>query len=58
MIALYHPPYSAKKKITENVFLDELSEFLADVLVAHTNVVALMYTMMRQRMQWRQIYGN
>ena len=37
--AIYHPPYSETYQVTNNQFLDEFSEFLAEALAEHRNLV-------------------
>ena len=36
---IYHPPYSETYQVTHNQFQDEFSEFLAEVLVEHRNLM-------------------
>ena len=37
--AICHPPYSETYQVTNNQFIDEFSEFLAEVLAEHRNLV-------------------
>ena len=37
---IYHPPYSETYQVTNNQFIDEFSEFLAEVLAEHRNLVS------------------
>ena len=41
ILAIYHPPYSEKNPITNNMFMNEYVEFLADVLADHRNILIL-----------------
>ena len=41
ILAIYHPPYSEKNPIANNMFMDEYVEFLADVLADHRNILIL-----------------
>ena len=39
VLAVYHPPYSDKAPITNAMFLDEVTDFLAIFLVKHNNII-------------------
>ena len=39
IIAVYHPPYSEKNPITNAVFIDDITEFLAEALSQHQNII-------------------
>ena len=41
ILAIYHPLYSEKNPITNNMFLDHFAEFLVDVLADHGNILIL-----------------
>ena len=41
ILAIYHPPYMDKNPITNNMFMDEYVEFLADVQADHRNILTL-----------------
>ena len=41
ILAIYHPPYSEKNPITNNIFLDDFAEFIADVPADHRNILIL-----------------
>ena len=41
ILEIYHPPYSEKNPITNNIFLDDFAEFIADVLADHRNILIL-----------------
>ena len=36
---MYHPPYSDKAPVTNAMFLDEITDFLATFLVKHNNII-------------------
>ena len=40
-MAIYHPLYSEKNPITNNIFLDDFAEFIADVLADHRKIFIL-----------------
>ena len=40
IIPVYHPPYSEKNLITNAIFIDDITEFLADVLSQQQNIKA------------------
>ena len=39
IIAVYHPPYSEKNPITNAMFIDDITEFLAEALSQHQNII-------------------
>ena len=39
IIAVYHPPYSEKNLITNAMFIDDITEFLAETLSQHQNII-------------------
>ena len=39
VLVVYHPPYSDKAPITNAMFLDEVTDFLATFLVEHNNII-------------------
>ena len=39
IIAVYHQPYSEKKPITNAMFIDDVTEFLAEALSQHQNII-------------------
>ena len=39
IIAVYHPPYSEKKPITNAMFIDDITEFLTEALSQHQNII-------------------
>ena len=39
ILAVYHPPYSEKAPITNAMFLDEVTDFLANFLIEHNNII-------------------
>ena len=39
VLAVYHPPYSEKAPIINAMFLDEVTDFLANFLVEHNNII-------------------
>ena len=39
VVVIYHPPYSTQHPITNAIFLDEITEWLADVLTNHNNLI-------------------
>ena len=39
IIAVYHPPYSEKNPITNAMFIDDITEFLAEILSQYQNTV-------------------
>ena len=41
VLALYHPPYSEKAPITNAMFLDEVTDFLATFLVEYNNIIIM-----------------
>jgi len=40
---IYRPPYSKKKPSTSSMFIDNLAQFLQDMLIEHNNIVILGY---------------
>ena len=38
VVGLYHPPYSDTNKCTDAIFLDDLAEFLEEVLTSYSNI--------------------
>ena len=40
IIAVYHPPYSEKNPISNAMFIDDITEFLAEALSQHQNIIA------------------
>ena len=38
MIGIYHPPYSGHNLITNNMFIDDLTEWLAESSVNDKNI--------------------
>ena len=41
VLGIYRPPYTNKNKVTDNQFVDEFLEVLADILPRHDNLVIL-----------------
>ena len=41
MIGIYHPPYSGHNLTTNYMFLDDLTEWLAESLVNDKNIIIL-----------------
>ena len=41
VLAVYHPPYLEKAPITNAMFLDEVTDFLATFLVEHNNIIIM-----------------
>ena len=39
VLVVYHPPYSNKAPITNAMFLDEVTDFLATLLFEHNNII-------------------
>ena len=39
ILGIYHPPYSKGQKITNAMFLDDLTEFLTDWVVSYRNII-------------------
>ena len=39
VVGLYHPPYSGTNKCTDAMFLDDLAEFLEEVLTSYSNII-------------------
>ena len=39
LVGLYHPPYNDTNKCTDAMFLDDLAEFLEEVLTAYSNII-------------------
>ena len=39
VVGLYHPPYSDTNKCTDAMFLDDLAEFLEEVLISYSNII-------------------
>ena len=39
VLVVYHPPYSERAPITNAMFLDEVTDFLATFLVEHNNII-------------------
>ena len=39
VVGLYHPPYSDTNKCTDAMFLDDLAEFLEEVLTSYSNII-------------------
>ena len=39
VVVIYHPPYSTGHPITNAIFLDEITEWLADVIRNHNNMI-------------------
>ena len=38
VVVIYHPPYSTQHPITNTIFLDEITEWLPQVLTSHNNI--------------------
>ena len=36
---MYHPPYSTGQKITNAMFLDDLTKFLTDWMASYRNII-------------------
>ena len=41
MIGIYHPPYSGHNLITNNMFVDDLTEWLGESLVNDKNIIIM-----------------
>ena len=41
VLAVYHPPYSERAPITNVMFLDEVTDFLATLMVEHNNIIIM-----------------
>ena len=39
ILGLYHPPYPVRQKITNSVFIDDLTDYLTDWMTSHTNII-------------------
>ena len=39
ILVIYHPPYSTSQKITNAMFLDDLTEFLTDWMASYRNII-------------------
>ena len=39
ILGIYHPPYSMGQKITNTMFLDDLTEFLTDWMATYRNII-------------------
>ena len=39
ILVLYHPPYSARQKITNTMFIDDLTEYLTDWMASYRNIL-------------------
>ena len=39
ILALYHPPYSARQKITNTMFIDDLTNYLMDWMASYGNIL-------------------
>ena len=39
IIVVYHPPYSEKILLTNAMFIDDITEFLAEALSQHQNII-------------------
>ena len=39
IITVYHPPYSEKNPITNTMFIDDITKFLAEALSQHQNII-------------------
>ena len=39
LVGSYHPPYNNTKKCTDAMFLDDLAEFLEEVLTLYSNII-------------------
>ena len=39
VVAIYHPPYSTQHPITNTIFIDEIMEWLPQVLTNHNNII-------------------
>ena len=41
MIGIYHPPYSGCNLITNNMFIDDITEWLVESLVNNKNIIIM-----------------
>ena len=39
VVAIYYPPYSMQHPITNTIFIDEITEWLPQVLTNHNNII-------------------
>ena len=39
ILVLYHPTYSARQKITNTMFIDDLTEYLTDWMASYRNIL-------------------
>ena len=39
LVGIYHPPYNETNKCTDAMFLDDLAEFLEEVLTSYSNII-------------------
>ena len=39
VVAIYHPPYSAQHPVTNTIFIDEITEWLPQVLTNQNNII-------------------
>ena len=39
ILGIYHPPYSVGQNITNVMFLDDLTEFLTDLMASYRNIL-------------------
>ena len=53
--AIYHPPYSLTNNITNATFLDELTEWVTELIMENKNVIILGDLNMRMTTQMMQI---
>ena len=45
IITVYYPPYSKKNLLTNTMFIDDVTEFLAKALSWHQNIIASNFNM-------------
>ena len=41
IVAIYHPPYTNKNHITNNIFIDDFTDWLAEEIMLHDNLLIL-----------------
>ena len=39
ILGLYHPPYSVRQKITNSMFIDDLTDYFTDWMVCYRNII-------------------
>ena len=39
ILGLYHPPYSLRQKITNSMFIDDLTDYLTECMTSHRNII-------------------